>query len=123
MKIEIFDPAMCCSTGVCGPSVDPELVRIQESLRQIQKQAPAVEVKRFSLSNDPMAYVENTVVAELLKNEGPQCLPIALVDGNCVSKKCYPENDQLAQLLKQAGHDVSLDEKKRATCGYGPGCC
>jgi len=25
--IEIFDPAMCCSSGVCGPSVDPKLVR------------------------------------------------------------------------------------------------
>jgi hypothetical protein len=21
-KVEIFDPALCCSTGVCGPSVD-----------------------------------------------------------------------------------------------------
>ena len=27
-KLEIFDPAMCCSTGVCGPSVDPELLRV-----------------------------------------------------------------------------------------------
>ena len=27
-KIEIFDPAMCCSTGVCGPGVDPELLRM-----------------------------------------------------------------------------------------------
>lgn len=123
MKIDIFDPAMCCSTGVCGPSVDPELVRMQEALRQISKQAPAVEVQRFSLSNDPMAYVENNVIAELLKNEGPQCLPVVLVDGKCLSKSCYPQNDQLAGLLKQAGHDVTLDEKKRAACGCGPKCC
>ena len=53
MKIEIYDPAMCCSTGVCGPSVDPELVRIKESLRLIQQQAPAVQVKRYGLSADP----------------------------------------------------------------------
>ncbi len=26
--IEIFDPAMCCSTGVCGPSIDTELMRV-----------------------------------------------------------------------------------------------
>lgn len=123
MKIQIFDPAMCCSTGVCGPSVDPELVRIQEALRQIQKQAPAVEIERFSLSNDPMAYVENAVVGELLKNEGPQCLPLVLVDGECLSKGAYPENDQLAALLKQAGLDVSLGEKKQAACGCGPRCC
>jgi hypothetical protein len=123
MKIEIFDPAMCCSTGVCGPSVDPELVRIQEALRQIQKQAPTVVVQRFSLSNDPQVYVENAVVAELLKSEGTQCLPLVLVDGRCLAKGCYPENDQLAALLKEAGHDVSLGEKKRAACGCGPKCC
>lgn len=123
MKIEIFDPAMCCSTGVCGPSVDPELVRIQEALRQIQKQAPAVEVQRFSLSNDPLAFVNNTVISALLQNEGPQCLPAVLVDGECLSKGCYTENDQLAGLLKQAGHDVSLGEKERAACGCGPKCC
>lgn len=123
MKFQIFDPAMCCSSGVCGPSVDPELVRIQEALRQIQKQAPAVEIERFSLSNDPLAYVENTLVGELLKNEGPQCLPLVLVDGQCLSKGCYPENDQLDALLKQVGHDVSLGEKKRAACSCGPKCC
>jgi len=55
MKLEIYDPAMCCSTGVCGPSVDPEMVRIQEALRQIQKQAPAVEINRYGLSTDPQA--------------------------------------------------------------------
>ena len=27
-KIEIFDPAMCCPTGLCGPNIDPEIKRI-----------------------------------------------------------------------------------------------
>jgi hypothetical protein len=27
VTIRVFDPAMCCSTGVCGPSIDPELTR------------------------------------------------------------------------------------------------
>lgn len=26
-SIEIFEPALCCSTGVCGPEVDESLVR------------------------------------------------------------------------------------------------
>lgn len=123
MKIEIFDPAMCCSTGVCGPTVDPELVRIQEALRQIQKQAPSVEVVRYSLSNEPQRYIDNVLVAELLKNEGPECLPVVLVDGQCVSKKCYPENAQLAALLKESAHEVTLDKEERVTCGCGPKCC
>ncbi len=123
MKIEIYDPAMCCPTGVCGPSIDPELVRIQEALRQIQKQAPEVKVERFGLSSDPQAFVANANVAELLKNEGPQCLPLAFADGELVSKGRYPGNEQLQAILKRDGVDVTLGEKKKSACCCGPGCC
>lgn len=108
MKIEIYDPAMCCSTGVCGPSVDPELVRIKESLRLIQQQAPAVQVKRYGLSADPYAFVANTAVAELLKNEGPQCLPLVFADGELITKGRYPGNDQLQAILQRVGSEVTL---------------
>lgn len=124
MKIEIFDPAMCCSTGVCGPSVDPELVRIQEALRQIQKQAPEVQVSRYGLSTDPQAFVANAKVAELLKNEGPQCLPLVFVDGELFCKGIYPGNLKLHETLKSAGFEVAFGEKnKEASCCCGPGCC
>ncbi len=123
MKIEIYDPAMCCPTGVCGPSIDPELVRVQEALRQIQKQAPEVKVERFGLSSDPQAFVANANVAELLKNEGPQCLPLAFADGELVSKGRYPGNEQLQTILKRDGVDVTLGEKKKSACCCGPGCC
>jgi len=32
MKIQVLDPPRCCSTGVCGPNVDPELVRFAADL-------------------------------------------------------------------------------------------
>ena len=123
MKIEIYDPAMCCSTGVCGPSVDPELVRIQEVLRQIQKQAPEVQVLRYGLSADPQAFVTNVAVAELLKSEGPECLPLVFVDGEIISKGCYPGNEQFQAIHKRNGVEVTLGEKKKSACGCGPGCC
>lgn len=123
MKIEIYDPAMCCSTGVCGPSVDPELVRIQDSIRQIQKQTPEVIVQRFGLSAEPQAFVTNTTVAELLKNDGPECLPLFFADGILLSKGSYPDNEQLQTTLKGAGITVTLGEKKKSACGCGPGCC
>jgi len=124
MKIEIYDPAMCCSTGVCGPSVDPELVRMQEALRQIQKQAPEVKIERYGLSSDPQAFVANTAVAELLKNEGPECLPLVFVDGGLVCKGGYPGNEQLQSILKQSGFDVTLAEKKNtSSCCGGSSCC
>ncbi|WP_328115152.1 arsenic metallochaperone ArsD family protein [Peribacillus butanolivorans] len=28
MKVENFDSSMCCSIGVCWPSIDPELTRV-----------------------------------------------------------------------------------------------
>jgi hypothetical protein len=124
MKIEIYDPAMCCSSGVCGPSVDPELLRIQEALRQIQKQAPEVKIDRYGLSADPQAFVANTAVAELLKNEGPECLPLVFVDGGLVCKGGYPGNEQLQTILKQDGLDVNLGEKmKTSSCCGGSSCC
>lgn len=123
MKIEIYDPAMCCSTGVCGPSVDPELVRIQEALRQIQKQAPEVQVSRYGLSSDPQAFVANTTVSELLKSDGTVCLPLTFVDGEVFSKGRYPGNEQLQAILKGEGVDVKLGEKKKSACCCPPGCC
>ena len=123
MKIEIYDPAMCCPTGVCGPSVDPELVRMQEALRQIQKQAAEVQVARYGLSTDPQAFVANATVAELLRSEGPECLPLVLANGEIVSKGSYASNEKLAAILKDAGIEVALAAKKKPSCGCGPGCC
>lgn len=124
MKIEIFDPAMCCSTGVCGPSVDPELVRIQETLRQIQKQVPEVQVVRSGLTSDPQAFVANSAVSELLKSEGPECLPLVFVDGDMVSKGSYPSNVQLQAILQREGLAVTFGEEKQSSCCCGPkGCC
>jgi hypothetical protein len=123
MKIQIFDPAMCCSTGVCGPSIDPELVRIQESLRQIRILAPAVEIERSGLTSDPTAFCTNSAVAELLELEGPDCLPLVYVNGELISKRRYPGNEQLQQLLKTAGFEVALGVKRQSACGCGTGSC
>lgn len=122
MKIEVYDPAMCCSTGVCGPSVDPELVRIQEVLRQIQKQAAQVQVGRYGLSSDPQAFVANPAVAKLLKEEGPGCLPLVFADGELMTKGRYPGNDQFAARLALAGVEVSLGGSRVIFSCCGPGC-
>jgi hypothetical protein len=123
MKIEIYDPAMCCSTGVCGPSVDPELVRIQEALRLLQKHVPDVDVQRYGLSSDPQAFVANASVAELLKNQGPECLPLVFVDGMLVCTGSYPSDEQIQMALKMVGIDAVPGEKKESSCGCKSGCC
>jgi hypothetical protein len=119
MRIEIYDPAMSCSTGDCGPGVDPELVRIYDALRQIQKQAPEVKIERYGLRTDPQAFVSNAAVSELLQSDGPECLPLGFVDGKLVSKGSYPGDEQLRTFLQRDGHRVTLGEKKKC----GAGCC
>jgi AhpD family alkylhydroperoxidase len=92
--IQIYDPAMCCSTGVCGPQVDPVLVRFAGNLKWLQDQG--VEVHRFSLSQNPAAYVENELVKAALTEKGEAALPLVLVDGKVVASGQYPEREQLA---------------------------
>lgn len=124
MKIEIYDPAMCCSTGVCGPSVDPELVRMQEVLRHIEKQAAKVKVDRFGLSSAPQAFVTNSVVTDLLKSEGPECLPLVFIDGEMVTKGKYPSNEKFQTIMKRDGIEVTLGKKnKTGSCCCGTDCC
>ena len=59
-KIEIFDPAMCCSTGVCGPSIDKELLRVATVIKNIEK--AGIKITRYGLSSNPQAFIMNTKV-------------------------------------------------------------
>ncbi|KIL52793.1 arsenite efflux transporter metallochaperone ArsD [Jeotgalibacillus campisalis] len=93
-SITIFDPAMCCSTGVCGPSVDPELTRIASALHKLE--AEGVEVKRYNLANDPAEFVQNEQVKELLKTEGADALPFVFFNGHLQTTGDYPSNQELA---------------------------
>ena len=93
-SVKVFDPAMCCSTGVCGPSVDPDLVRFAADLDWLA--AEGVSVERFNLSQQPDAFAAYPVVTQALKENGEQALPLILVNERKVSEGRYPSRDQLA---------------------------
>lgn len=122
-KMVIFDPAMCCSTGVCGPSVNPELLRVAAVLENLKK--AGIEVARHNLSSDPKAFMQNEAVSNALNQKGAEALPITLADGKIVKSGSYPTNEEFAKLLS-----VSVDTINPATkvtvkkCGCGSnGCC
>ncbi len=96
-KFQVYDPAMCCSTGVCGPQVDPVLPRFTEDFHWLANQGIAVE--RYNLSQQPQAFVGNPAVKAALAKDGTGCLPLILVNGGIVSKGRYPEREELAQLV------------------------
>ena len=94
MKVEIYDPPLCCSTGVCGPAVDPELVRFAADLDWLKRQG--VEVERHNLSQQPAAFAGTPVVKQALAKDGNDCLPLIVVDGSVVCRSKYPTREELA---------------------------
>jgi hypothetical protein len=112
--VRVFDPPMCCSTGVCGPSVDPELARFTADLDWLKKQG--VQVERYNLSQQPGAFASNVVVKDALNVRGNGCLPMVVVDERIAVEGAYPSRDTLAAL---AGVVV----RKLETAPVSGGCC
>ncbi|HEX3030829.1 MAG TPA: arsenite efflux transporter metallochaperone ArsD [Bacillota bacterium] len=96
-KLDIYDPAMCCATGVCGPSIDPELMRVATVINTLKEQG--ISIKRHGLSSEPQDFVSNKVISDLLQKEGADILPVTLVDGQVAKTKAYPTNEELSQWL------------------------
>lgn len=95
-KLQVFDPAMCCSTGVCGPSVDPALARFAADLAWLKSKG--VDLDRYNLAQDVAAFTGNLTVKAALNSRGTKCLPLVLLDGAIVSEGSYPAREELARL-------------------------
>ena len=94
MKLEVFDPPMCCSTGVCGTDIDPVLPRFAADLEWLRTQG--INIERYNLAQQPGLFVANEKVKAALHEEGDSCLPLILVDGQIISRSAYPERAVLA---------------------------
>ena len=121
----IYEPAMCCSTGLCGVSVDPELLRLSTVVSSLQKNG--IEVTRYNLTNAPMEFVNNKEVNKLITEKGVEILPITVVDGAIVKTKSYPTNDEIISLLQVLptflGEQKNSAPKKNGSCNCTGGCC
>jgi hypothetical protein len=106
--IQVYDPPMCCSTGLCGNDIDPALVSFAALLTQLGQKG--VKVERYNLGQQPMAYVQNTAVKALLDKEGLDVLPLIFVDGKVHSKGRY-----LTDTEREALSRAVLAEKAEAS--------
>lgn len=104
--IQVFDPPMCCSTGVCGPSVDPILPQFAADLDWLKSQGVGVE--RYSLSQQPGEFAKHEVVRRALSSGKNDCLPLVLVDGQIVRYGTYPSRSELASLAGLAAPTGSI---------------
>jgi hypothetical protein len=130
-QIEIYDPAMCCSTGVCGPGVDSELVRVSADVESLKKQG--IEIKRFNLAQDLEAFASNEIVKLFLQQKGPDALPVTLLNGAILKESTYPTTSELSEwtgaqigsvgVIRKPLKLIEFNSSSQNSCEPGSGCC
>lgn len=120
-KMIIFDPAMCCSTGVCGPSVNPELLRISTTINNLNNKGILVE--RYNLTSNPQIFVDNKTINELLMEKGVDVLPVTMLEGKIVKMGSYPTNEEICNLLEISPDLLRAEVNKSNGCNCKGGCC
>jgi hypothetical protein len=118
-KLEVYDPAMCCSTGVCGPDVDPALVAFAADLNWVAEQGIAVQ--RYNLGQEPQAFAANPAVIKEME-AGIDRLPIIVIDGRIVSTGVHLSREQLAKKL-ELGATAAAAVPASSCCAPKSGCC
>ncbi len=118
-KIQVYDPALCCSTGICGVDVDQEKVTFAANVDWLKNQGGQIE--RFNLAQQPMAFAENAVVKSFLERSGAEALPLVLVDGEVALAGRYPHRTELAKWAKIS--TPSLDIVQSGGCCSGKRSC
>lgn len=111
--VAVFDPAMCCPTGLCGPGVDPALLTISRDLRWLEKQGATVS--RNGLSTAPDAFVANPRIQGLLQAFGDDALPATLINDKVLVHGRYPTREELVAALTVV--------TPNSACAPGSGCC
>lgn len=97
-EIKIYEPEMCCETGLCGAGVDPELLRITTIINTLEQKG--IVVKRYNLSNSPREFVDDKEINEFINKYGTENLPVIKVDGKVVVVGRYPSNKDFEKWME-----------------------
>lgn len=97
IDIEIFDPPMCCPTGMCGPTIDQNLLDVSEMIAKLQSDGHRVE--RYQMSTHPGAFIGNADVMKLIREQQMEALPITVVHGKIISTGSYPSLSEIQKNL------------------------
>lgn len=96
-KMVIYDPAMCCSTGLCGVSIDPELLRIATVINKLKENG--ITVERYNPNSAPQAFLFNPTISQIVNTRGIEALPITVIDNNIVKIGSYLSNEEIAKFF------------------------
>jgi len=96
-KFIIYDPPMCCSTGVCGPNPDQTLIQLQDTLAKLRQMG--VEVERYLITQSPEKFKENPQVIKLIQEQQLKVLPITILNGAIVKTGSYPTLEEFNRFI------------------------
>jgi 2-keto-4-pentenoate hydratase len=108
-RVEIFEPPMCCSTGLCGPTIDPVLLDVSEMVLKLSSQG--VVVQRYVMNQQPQAFLNNPAVYRLVQERQLTALPITAVNGQIIKTGAYPTLSEVQAALNgdgTSGQDATL---------------
>ena len=110
-KVRVFDPPLCCSTGICGADVDPALINIAADIEWLKSQG--ISIERYNLAQVPQMFIQTQQVKGALDTIGNEALPMTLIDETVVMTGSYPTRSDLAEWLGL----VISDEPAKSSCG------
>ncbi|MCP3690134.1 MAG: arsenite efflux transporter metallochaperone ArsD [Gammaproteobacteria bacterium] len=120
----MYEPAMCCETGICGVDPDTVLITFTADIEWLKKQG--ISVERFNLAQEPAAFISDAQVKAEINEHGESCLPLLVLDDSIICRGCYPDRTQLATLTGLESAAMPADShavKSQPDCGCGPSCC
>jgi len=130
IKITIYESAMCCSSGVCGPSPDKSLIELQGTIEKVQKMG--CQVERYSITQNPKKFRENPAIIKLIQEQQIKALPITTCNGKIMKVGIYPSIVELQRWLQDVNTDPAATAEGKigdeACCsalepGNDAGCC
>lgn len=120
--LKVYDPAMCCDTGVCGVDADTQLINLSSDIDWLRKQGASIQ--RFNLAHEPAAFVSNPLVKAELDEHSETCLPLFVLDDAVVSRGVYPDRQQLQSWINiNSPSEQPAQQQESAGCGCGANSC
>ncbi len=100
VDVELFDPPMCCPTGLCGPTLDQTLLDVNEMILTLQREN--LRVERYQMTNNPNAFLATSEVMKLVREQQMAALPITVVRGKVIKVGAYPTLAEIKNSLNGA---------------------
>jgi hypothetical protein len=119
--IQVFDPAMCCNTGVCVVDADQHLINFAADSEWAIKNG--AKIVRLNLAQQPLAFAENKIVKDFLERSGTEALPLILVEGEFALAGRYPNRIELSRWTGIPLPDLEIKLVTDDECCSGKKCC